>query len=191
MKLKINYAPKISNLTKVITILSTYSRYTCIGVAYLSKRMGDRMNVDRPLSRNPGGYGLGTRPFPIYILRDSARLMVYNYVSFKGFYRVNYDAKNWRLLTDQLKSNPKAIHVLNRAQLIDDSFNLARAGELQYSVPFDLVDYLDKEDDFIPMYSAMNSLTFLVERFRRCPHTGPQMQVPDKVFIHFSKTRVP
>lgn len=76
-----------------------------------------------------------------------------------------------------MKNNSKSIHVLNRAQLIDDSFNLARAGELPYSVPFTLISYLEKEDDFIPWYSVKNSMSYLVERLRRCSHTGPQTQV--------------
>lgn len=96
---------------------------------------------------------------------------------FKGFYRVNYDARNWDLLIAELNSNPKTIHILNRAQLIDDSFNLARAGELSHYVPFTLVSYLQKEDDFIPWYSVLNSMTYIVERMRRCPHTGVQVKV--------------
>ena len=44
-----------------------------------------------------------------------------------GFYRVNYDDKNWILLIDQLRQNHTAIEKTARAQLIDDSFNLGRA----------------------------------------------------------------
>lgn len=46
-----------------------------------------------------------------------------------GYYRVNYDEANWRLLTQQLLNQHTAIHVTNRAQILDDAFNLARAGE--------------------------------------------------------------
>lgn len=100
-----------------------------------------------------------------------------------GFYRVNYDLKNWNLLIAELQSHPKMIHVLNRAQLIDDSFNLARAGELSYSVPFSLISYLEKEDDYIPWYSVISSMTYLVERSRSCSHTGPQVQVIRRLFF--------
>lgn len=96
---------------------------------------------------------------------------------FQGFYRVNYNLNNWNLLINQLKNDPKSIPNINRAQLIADSFNLARAGELPYTVPFNLIDYLYKEDDFIPWYSVKNGMSYLVERLRRCPHTGPQMKV--------------
>ncbi|KAL5242092.1 hypothetical protein ACI65C_009502 [Semiaphis heraclei] len=107
-----------------------------------------------------------------------------------GFYRVNYDIKNWNLLIAELKSNPKTIHVLNRAQLIDDSFNLARAGELPHFIPFTLVSYLEKEDDFIPWYSVLNSMSYIVERFRRCPHTGAQVQDFAKTYAEIAYKKV-
>lgn len=43
-----------------------------------------------------------------------------------GYFRVNYDVKNWRLLIDQLMRDCEVISVSNRAGLIDDAFNLAR-----------------------------------------------------------------
>lgn len=82
-----------------------------------------------------------------------------------------------------MMKDPNEIHVLNRAQLIDDAFNLARAGEVSYNVPLTLVSYLDKEDDFIPMYSVMNSMSYLVKRLRRCSHTGSQIKVYTYLFL--------
>lgn len=84
-----------------------------------------------------------------------------------GFYRVNYDLHNWQQLIKQLNESNTDIHVLNRAQLIDDSFNLARAGMLPYSVPLNLSTYLTKEDDEIPWYAATECLSYVVERMRR------------------------
>ncbi|XP_060865932.1 aminopeptidase N-like [Metopolophium dirhodum] len=107
-----------------------------------------------------------------------------------GFYRVNYDLKNWNRLIAELKYNPKTIHVLNRAQLIDDSFNLARAGELSHFVPFTLVSYLQKEDDYIPWYSVLNSMSFIVERLRRCPHTGAQVKDFAKTYAEIAYKKV-
>ncbi|KAJ7411405.1 hypothetical protein BTVI_49511 [Pitangus sulphuratus] len=43
-----------------------------------------------------------------------------------GYFRVNYDIRNWRLLINQLTRNHEVISVSNRAGLIDDAFNLAR-----------------------------------------------------------------
>ncbi|KAG4078826.1 hypothetical protein HA402_015416 [Bradysia odoriphaga] len=79
-----------------------------------------------------------------------------------GFYRVNYDEVNWNLIISELNDgNYQSIPVLNRAQLIDDAFNLARANQLSYKIPFGLIDYLNNETDYIPWMVAMNSLTHI------------------------------
>ena len=33
-----------------------------------------------------------------------------------GFYRVNYDRRNWEMIIEQLKRDHTKIHVINRAQ---------------------------------------------------------------------------
>ena len=82
-----------------------------------------------------------------------------------GFYRVNYDAANWKLLIDYLLSeNYNKIHPVNRAQLIDDALNLARAGELDYETALDLTTYLSLENDYITWYAALNNLAYLRRR---------------------------
>lgn len=80
---------------------------------------------------------------------------------------MNYDKDNWNELIRQLNVSHGAIHVLNRAQLIDDSFNLARAGLLEYSTALDLSTYLNHEDDVMPWYTAIDCLSYVVERMRR------------------------
>jgi len=82
--------------------------------------------------------------------------------AFIGYYRVNYDEKNWALLISYLKSDEyNKIHAVNRAQLLDDSLNLARAGVLPYGTALELAEYLVKEEDYIPWYSALTAFTFL------------------------------
>jgi len=66
-----------------------------------------------------------------------------------------------------LKETPTEIHILNRAQLIDDSFNLARADKLHYSIPLSMSSYLKIENDVLPWYSAINGYSYLLERMRR------------------------
>jgi len=84
-----------------------------------------------------------------------------------GLYRVNYEVDNWMALIKQLNDTPADIHVLNRAQLIDDAFNLARSGQLDYSVPLHLSKYLKNENNTTPWYSAMNGFAYLLERMPR------------------------
>ncbi|CAB3360791.1 Hypothetical predicted protein [Cloeon dipterum] len=79
-----------------------------------------------------------------------------------GFYRVNYDKRNWELLTKALNSaNFGGIHVINRAQLLDDSMSLARAGLLDYSIALGVTKYLNNELEYTPWKSALNALGFI------------------------------
>ncbi|XP_049870007.1 aminopeptidase N-like [Pectinophora gossypiella] len=78
-----------------------------------------------------------------------------------GYYRVNYDTDNWQALANVLNSSHLSIHVLNRAQIVDDSFNLARNGRLSYIYPFEISRYLVKEKDYVPWASANNALNYL------------------------------
>ncbi|KAJ6643780.1 Aminopeptidase N [Pseudolycoriella hygida] len=79
-----------------------------------------------------------------------------------GFYRVNYDEPNWNLIISELnEGNFKFIPVMNRAQLIDDAFNLARANKLSYRIPFRLIEYLKNETDYIPWMTTLNALSHI------------------------------
>lgn len=68
--------------------------------------------------------------------------------------RVNYREENWVALTELLHedSNVTYFSRLTRAQLLDDSFNLARAGQLDYEIPLNMSTYLkDNIEDYIPL----------------------------------------
>ncbi|XP_023682625.1 thyrotropin-releasing hormone-degrading ectoenzyme [Paramormyrops kingsleyae] len=75
-----------------------------------------------------------------------------------GYFRVNYDLQNWKLLIKQLLKNPTVISVGNRAGLIDDVFNLARAGYLPQNIPLEIIHYLPQEKEFLPWHAASRSL---------------------------------
>ncbi|XP_062440613.1 thyrotropin-releasing hormone-degrading ectoenzyme [Rhea pennata] len=75
-----------------------------------------------------------------------------------GYFRVNYDIRNWRLLINQLTRNHEVISVSNRAGLIDDAFNLARAGYLPQNIPLEIIRYLSEEKDFLPWHAASQAL---------------------------------
>ncbi|KAJ9573937.1 hypothetical protein L9F63_008679, partial [Diploptera punctata] len=81
-----------------------------------------------------------------------------------GYYRVNYNDENWKLIINGLHNNPEKFHVLNRAQLVDDALNLARAGKLSYQIALEVLDYLHNENDYIPWASAFSALSFLNRR---------------------------
>ena len=78
-----------------------------------------------------------------------------------GYYRVNYDQQNWKLIKDALDSNHTSIHRVNRAQILNDAFRLAEIGHLNYSTALSLTNYLQKETDFVPWHAALTSLSYL------------------------------
>lgn len=93
--------------------------------------------------------------------------MFLNYLrlSISGYYRVNYDSTLWSALETALKSdNFDGIHVLNRAQIVDDALNLARAGQLSYGTALSIASYLEKETEYYPWYSAFTALSYLYRR---------------------------
>lgn len=91
---------------------------------------------------------------------DEDRAYVLN-VKQTGYYRVNYEPENWLKIHDTLLKNSKAIGKLNRAQILDDSFNLARAGQLNYHVPLNISLYLSQEEEYVPLQAGLNALKYL------------------------------
>lgn len=81
----------------------------------------------------------------------------------------------------QLDDDHGAIHVLNRAQLIDDAFALASVGRTNYGRALNLTEYLKKERDVMPWHTAKRELDSLVDRMRRCPHGYKYLKVQRSV----------
>ncbi|KAL3203643.1 hypothetical protein MRX96_041832 [Rhipicephalus microplus] len=78
-----------------------------------------------------------------------------------GFYKVNYDELNWKLLIKQLMEKHTDIHVINRAQLLDDILDLARAGTVDYGLALDATQYLAKEESYIAWSPIAWNLNFI------------------------------
>lgn len=80
-----------------------------------------------------------------------------------GFYRVNYDPTNWGLLIEYLmdRDHFSQIGIINRAQLLDDSLNLARAGILDYATALHVTRYLANELEYLPWKAALNALGYI------------------------------
>ena len=89
-----------------------------------------------------------------------------------GYYRVNYDTANWKLLIKQLNDDHTKIHVINRAQIIDDALNLARAGLLDYNLALGVTSYLNKETEYIPWKAALSGFGYVRTMLRRTPAYG-------------------
>ncbi|KAM7396135.1 hypothetical protein PAMP_019203 [Pampus punctatissimus] len=90
-----------------------------------------------------------------------------------GYYRVNYDQGNWNRLLTALSTNHTQIPVINRAQLVDDAFNLARAKIVSTSLALETTKYLNKEKAYMPWETAIDNLDFFYLMFDRSEVYGP------------------
>ena len=78
-----------------------------------------------------------------------------------GYYRVKYDPTNYNLISEQLKADPEVISVNNRAQLLDDAFNLALLNRINYTHAMDLTLYLEKEQAYSPWHGVLPELDYI------------------------------
>ena len=108
-----------------------------------------------------------------YEIRDKSMLpasnddwMIVN-VNQVGYYRVNYDERNWRLLIDQLNKNHTQILTTNRAQLLDDIFELAKCSVLDYKFAMEATRYLKSERDYMSWDAVLKSFAYIDEMLER------------------------
>ncbi|XP_053685986.1 aminopeptidase N-like, partial [Sabethes cyaneus] len=83
-----------------------------------------------------------------------------------GYYRVNYDPQTWESIIYNLYENTGSIDKVSRSQLVDDSMNLAHAGQLDYYTAFKIFDYLQYEVEYVPWATASTNLKFLKRMLR-------------------------
>ncbi|NWH53108.1 AMPN Aminopeptidase, partial [Fregata magnificens] len=84
-----------------------------------------------------------------------------------GYFRVNYNQENWDQLLIQLTTDHQAIPVINRAQIIDDAFNLARAKYFNVTLALNTTRFLSKETEYMPWEAALNNLHYFKLMFDR------------------------
>ncbi|GAA6225936.1 aminopeptidase N-like [Lates japonicus] len=134
------------------------------------------------------------------LMRVSGQDWVLANTNVSGYFRVNYDLENWSRLLSLLNTNHKALSVINRAQIIDDAFNLARAKIISTTLALTTTKYLSKEKDYIPWESALRNLNYYILMFDRTEVYGALQAYLKKqiqpLFEHFRTitvnwTRVP
>uniref|UniRef100_A0AAR5P193 ERAP1-like C-terminal domain-containing protein n=4 Tax=Dendroctonus ponderosae TaxID=77166 RepID=A0AAR5P193_DENPD len=87
-------------------------------------------------------------------------------------YKVNYDEKNWLLLSKALKSDFTKIPTLNRVQLLADAADLGYVGHQKYDVFFDMLGYLKEETEYLPWKAALGKADALKNYLIRNPIYG-------------------
>ncbi|KTG44013.1 hypothetical protein cypCar_00025758 [Cyprinus carpio] len=108
-------------------------------------------------------------------------------INVTGYYRVNYDNENWRRLLNVLQTSRQSIPVINRAQIIDDAFNLAKAGIIETTLALRTTLFLASETEYMPWESALDNLDYFYLMFDRTEVYGPmQTYVGNQVEVYCS-----
>ncbi|XP_066886007.1 aminopeptidase N isoform X2 [Kogia breviceps] len=94
-------------------------------------------------------------------------------VNVTGYYQVNYDEDNWRKIQNVLQIRPLTIPVINRAQVIYDSFNLASAHIVPVTLALNNTLFLNNEREYMPWQAALSSLRYFKLMFDRSEVYGP------------------
>ncbi|XP_062487717.1 leucyl-cystinyl aminopeptidase isoform X3 [Pezoporus occidentalis] len=81
-------------------------------------------------------------------------------VDMNGYYIVHY-GEDWKTLIDLLKKKHTALSPKDRANLINNIFNLAGLGKESLEKAFELIDYLNKESSTAPLTQALFQLSLI------------------------------
>ncbi|XP_067216229.1 aminopeptidase N-like isoform X1 [Linepithema humile] len=98
-----------------------------------------------------------------------------------GYYRVNYNTENWLNLAQYMNSvNYVDIHVLNRAQIIDDAFYFLTHRQLDYITFWEISAFLSREMNYVawyPMFKAFEHMSVIVS----IKNTDPLKEKMEKI----------
>ncbi|XP_075860867.1 aminopeptidase N [Microcebus murinus] len=136
------------------------------------------------------GYWLeGTQTAQNALFQTTANDWVLLNINVTGYYQVNYDEDNWKKIQTQLQTNPSVIPVINRAQVINDAFNLASAQRVPVTLALDNTLFLLRETEYMPWEAALSSLNYFKLMFDRSEVYGPMKNYLKKqvtpLFYHF------
>ncbi|XP_026110203.1 aminopeptidase N-like [Carassius auratus] len=109
-------------------------------------------------------------------MKTSGDVWVLANINVTGYYRVNYDNENWQRLLTVLETSRQSIPVINRAQIIDDAFNLAKAGIIETTLALRTTLFLDSETEYMPWESALDNLDYFYLMFDRTEVYGPMQK---------------
>jgi len=191
-----DYSAKTAKLNQERYLLNTQisraHRGGCwwVPLSYTTQSVQD-FNNTAPKAWMECGKNGESLPKTIKDLPGADQWVIFN-TQLSTLYKVNYDAHNWKLLIETLTNGDfERIHVINRAQLIDDALYLAWTGEQDYEIAMRLIEYLQREREYLPWKSAFENLKRVGRIVRQTPDfeffkVGPRDCMYLKDFLHFA-----
>ncbi|XP_052786340.1 glutamyl aminopeptidase-like [Mya arenaria] len=104
---------------------------------------------------------LNMGPGKVPIPEENSSGWILGNLDYGGFYRVNYELDMWGQLGRQLNEEHSVFSLANRAGLIGDAFNLARASRVDYGLAFNMTTYLAHEDNYVPWKAFLDCIDFI------------------------------
>uniref|UniRef100_A0A8C8D6B0 Aminopeptidase n=1 Tax=Oncorhynchus tshawytscha TaxID=74940 RepID=A0A8C8D6B0_ONCTS len=188
---------------KVAEVMATWTMQMGYPVITINTTTGD-VSQEHFLLIQPSDYNY-TWHVPIKVMKEGLRKSAFKSedgkwvlanINCMGYFRVNYDPANWDRLLSQLETNIHEIPLINRGQLIDDAFNLARAKHINVTLALRTTKYLRNDTEYIPWESALRNLDYFILMFDRSEVYGPMQAYMRKqvggLYQHFENfTTVP
>uniref|UniRef100_A0A8C8DG72 Aminopeptidase n=1 Tax=Oncorhynchus tshawytscha TaxID=74940 RepID=A0A8C8DG72_ONCTS len=200
------YLQKVKDDTVVLPVaevMATWTMQMGYPVITINTTTGD-VSQEHFLLIQPSDYNY-TWHVPIKVMKEGLRKSAFKSedgkwvlanINCMGYFRVNYDPANWDRLLSQLETNIHEIPLINRGQLIDDAFNLARAKHINVTLALRTTKYLRNDTEYIPWESALRNLDYFILMFDRSEVYGPMQAYMRKqvggLYQHFENfTTVP
>ncbi|XGW06234.1 hypothetical protein V3C99_016501 [Haemonchus contortus] len=125
---------------------------------------GDKKEIKRTWLR---------RDEPLYLhVSDAGAPFVVNADRY-GFYRQNHDANGWKKIIKQLKDNHEVYSPRTRNAIISDAFAAAATDAIEYETVFELLNYAEKETEYLPLEIAMSGISSILKYFGTEPEAKP------------------
>ncbi|NXS41302.1 ERAP1 aminopeptidase, partial [Balaeniceps rex] len=123
---------------------------------------------------------LMTTKADVIILPEEVEWVKFN-VDMNGYYIVHYEGDGWDRLINLLKENHTVISSNDRANLINNVFQLVRIKRLSISKAFDLTLYLKHEREIMPVLQGMHELIPIYRLMERRDVDGTEKQLKDYI----------
>ncbi|NWI68495.1 ERAP1 aminopeptidase, partial [Todus mexicanus] len=123
---------------------------------------------------------LMTTKADVIILPEEVEWIKFN-VDMNGYYIVHYEGDGWDRLINLLKENHTVISSSDRANLVNNVFQLVSIKKLPISKAFDLTLYLKHEREIMPVLQSLHELIPIYRLMERRGVDGTEKQLQEYI----------